>query len=581
MELSAAQLYRRLLRQVVPYWRVFLLALLGMTVLAGTEPALAALLKPMLDGSFVEKDPEVIRLVPFLLVGLFILRGLAAFAGEMGLAWVSSHVVLDLRRAIGDKLLSLPASYFDDNASGVLISRATYDVGQVMEASTEVLTVLVRDTLTIVGLLAWMLYLSWELTLIALVCGPAIIYLVRVIGRRLRTMSSRVQRSMGEMTQVLEEVIKGRHVLRIFGGQDYERRRFSDTCSRTRRYQMKFASAAAANVPIVQIVSAIAMAVIVYVASEQRTADSVTVGEFVSFFTAMVMLSTPMKRLTRVNAFLQKGLAAAESVFALLDQPSEPDEGTEKLDRALGRVEFHGVSFAYGTGQEPALHSVDLCVEPGQTVALVGPSGAGKSTLVNLIPRFYRPSAGAIRLDGRDIATLRLADLRRQIALVSQDVVLFNDTVRANIAYGPLAGESDARVEGAARAAHPGEVIGRMPQGLDTLIGENGLRLSGGQRQRIAIARAFLKDAPILILDEATASLDSASERHIQAALDELRRGRTTIVIAHRLATVENADRIVVLERGRIVEQGDHRSLVEANGLYASLYRTQFAAALG
>ena len=577
-------LYLRLLSYVRPHARVFGLALLGMIAVAATEPLFPALMKPLLDGGFKAggaagsgAGPSTPLLFAGALIGIFVLRGILTFASAYFLAWVSNRVVLDLRAAMFNRLVRLPTSFFDDQSSGALMSKIAYDVAGVTAAATTVLTVLVRDSLAVLGLLAWLMYINWKLTLVALVVGPLVSVVVRLFSRRLREMSRGAQRAMGNLTHVLEETIECHKVVKVFGGQDYESARFARANQELRGYNMRQTVPAALIVPITQVLAAMALAIIVYIALQESLSARTTIGEFVSFITAMLMLLAPMKRLTEINAPLQRGLAAAESVFGLIDQPVEEDRGTIVLARAQGRIAFEAVGFTYSTRTEPALRELSLAIEPGQTVALVGGSGGGKTTIANLLPRFYVPSAGRITLDGHDIQALTLDSLRANIALVSQDVVLFNDTIAANIAYGRMGGASQAQIIAAAEAAHAMDFIRETPDGLQTMIGENGLRLSGGQRQRLAIARALLKDAPVLILDEATSALDSESERQVQAALDVLMRGRTTLVIAHRLSTIENADRIVVLERGRIVESGRHAELLAAGGTYSRLYRIQYA----
>ena len=574
--MSGTELYFRLLRHVRPYWRTFAIGVLGIVVVAATEPALPALLKPLLDGVFVNKDPWVIHWTPVFIVGLFVLRGLAEYVAQFALSWVGNRLVMDLRGIMFRKLLTLPARYYDDQASGNLISRLTFDVMQVTTAATSVLTAVFKDALVIVGLLGWMFWLNWKLTLLSLVMTPVIVLVVRVISVRLRNSSRQVQQQMGDMTQVIQETIEGHRVVKLFGGQDYEQKRFDEQANNVRRQLMKQVAASAASVPIVQFIAALALATIVYLATQQSNTDQITVGGFVSFITAMLMLTAPLKRVTSVNEPLQRGLAAAESVFALIDQHSETDAGKVDPGRVRGEIRFEQVRFAYGADGRHALDGIDLTIAPGETLALVGASGSGKTTLANLVPRFYQPTGGRILLDGHDIAGLKLSALRANIALVSQDVVLFNDTVAANIAYGAMNQFSRADIIAAAEAAHAMEFIKQMPQGLDTMVGENGVKLSGGQRQRLAIARALLKNAPVLILDEATSALDTESERHVQAALEVLMRGRTTIVIAHRLSTIENAHRIVVLDGGRIAESGAHAELLARGGKYAQLYRNQF-----
>jgi subfamily B ATP-binding cassette protein MsbA len=574
-ESKSRALYSRLLRYVVPYWRVFAIAILAMVGVAATEPMFPALMKPLLDGSFVDKDPTTIKLLPIALVGLFLVRGVIGFISDYALNWVANRVVLDLRGEMFGRMVNLPMRYYDDASSGALISKLAYDVLGVTAAATTVLTVLVRDSLTIVGLLGWMFYLDWKLSLITLVIAPVIALTIHAFSGRLREVSRGAQHAMGDVTHVLEEAIECHKVVKIFGGQQYEQKHFEDAIKRVRDLAMRQTIAAGASVPLVQVCAAIAVAVIVYYSTHD--AGGVTVGSFVSFMTATLMLLTPLKHLTGVNASLQRGLAAAESVFAIIDEKPEDDSGTVNMGRAQGRIDIEKLNFAYANSTRPALVDVNLSISPGQTIALVGASGGGKTTLANLIPRFYQPDSGRILLDGIDIQTLTLDSLRSNLALVSQDVVLFNDTVAANIAYGPLANSSEESIVAAAEAAHAMEFIREMPQGLQTMIGENGVRLSGGQRQRLAIARALLKNAPVLILDEATSALDTESERVVQAALETLMQGRTTLIIAHRLSTIEKADRIVVLQKGTIAETGSHAELIAHEGLYAYLYKIQFA----
>lgn len=584
MDLTNTQLYLRLLSYVRPYWRVFAASIVGTAIAAATEPLLPALLKPMLDGTFVQKDDFVIRWAPLIIVLIFLVRGIAGFVATYAINWVGNKVVMDLRGEMFRKLLTLPTHYYDNHATGNLISKLTFDVTQVTAAATNVVTVSIRDSIIIAGLMAWLLYLNWKLTLLSLIVTPIVAIVIYVINRRLRNSSRDSQRAMGNVTQVIEESVGAHKVVKLFGGQDYEEQRFNTETNWMRRHAMKQAAAAAANVPLVQLVAAIALAIIIYLATAQAKTDATSVGGFLSFVAAMLMLTAPIKRLTSVSEHMQRGLAAAESVFELLDTHSEQDTGTMVIGRATGQLHFEHLNFAYQNDDTAvqdatrlALHDICLNIPAGQTIALVGASGSGKSTLANLVPRFYVPGSGRITLDGYDLNELTLSSLRANIALVSQEVILFNDTLSANIAYGQVRAVSEAEIIAAATAAHAMEFIREWPEGLNTLVGERGVKLSGGQRQRIAIARAILKDAPILILDEATSALDSESERHVQAALETLMHGRTTLVIAHRLSTIENADRIVVMQKGEIAEIGTHRELLEKNGVYAQLHRIQFA----
>ena len=574
---NSREIYLRLLGYVRPYAKVFALALLGMALTAATEPLFPALMKKLLDSGFVAQERQDLYLAPIALIAIFTVRGLLTYFTSYSLAWVTNRLVMDLRRMMFGRLLGLPTRYYDDQSAGALIAKLAYDVNNVTGAATTVLTALVRDSLTIVGLLAFMLYYNWKLTLISLTVGPLIVTVVRIFGKRLRAANRRGYQAMGRIAHILEEAIGAHKVVKVFGGQRYEAQRFDEVSNDFRVAAMRESMAASATVPLTQIASAAALAVIIYVALLQSTDSHVTVGGFVSFITAMLLLLAPVKRLTEVNAPLQRGLAAAESIFSLLDEAVEVDGGRQVLARARGEIKFDKVSLRYGDAQRPALSELSLDIAAGETVALVGPSGSGKTTLVSLLPRFYNLQSGEIRIDGVNIADYTLESLRQAIALVSQEVVLFNDTVAANIAYGAPAGIGEPEIIAAASAAHAWDFIQQMPQGLATTVGENGVKLSGGQRQRLAIARAFLKNAPILILDEATSALDSESERQIQAALDKLIVGRTTLVIAHRLSTVERADRIVVLDKGRIVEQGRHAELLAHGGIYSHLYRLQFA----
>jgi len=576
MPLSNRALYLRLLSYVKPYWKAFLLAVLGMVGTAATEPVFPAIMKYLLDKGFKTPDQRLIWLIPLGIVLLFVIRGVLSFCTSYLMTWISTHLVADLRREMFAKILVFPTQVFHDQSSGKLISRLLYDADNVNQAATNVLVTAVRESLTAMALLAYLIYLDWKLTLITLAIAPLIALIVKSFGQRMRTASRASLEAMRTISHTIEEAVGANKVIKIYGGQAQQTERFYLDTERFRRSMMREAVPAAAITPITHIAASAAVAIITYLALSQSTGQaSASAGGFVSFITAMLLLISPIKQLTTISPFMQRGLAACESVFHLLDTPIEEDTGRRKLSHARGDIEFAHVSFTYPGAERQALSDISFRVFAGQTVALVGASGGGKTTISALIPRFYKPTAGQIRIDDIDINELTLTSLRHNIALVSQDIVLFNDTVEANIAFGSRDACSREDVISAAKAANAWDFIRQLPQGLDTLIGEDGAKISGGQRQRIAIARALLKNAPILILDEATSALDTESERQVQAALATLMENRTTLVIAHRLSTVEHADRILVLEHGQIVESGTHAELLGAGGYYANLTRMQ------
>jgi ATP-binding cassette, subfamily B, bacterial MsbA len=569
-------LYFRLLNFIRPYWKAFCIAVLCMVCTAATEPVFPAIMKHLLDSGFRTSEARMVWLLPASIVLLFLARGVLSFVTNYLMTWVSTRLVVDLRRAMFDKLVGAPTQIFHTQPASQWIARLLYDVDNINQAATNVLVTAVRESLTAVALLSYLLYLDWKLTLITLTVGPVIAILIQSFGRRIRKASKASLESLRAVAHTVEETATANKVIKIYGGQEQQKERFHAVTESFRRSMMKEAVPASALTPITHMTASIAIAFIIYMALSRSMGQAGdTAGGFVSFITAMLLLISPIKQLTTISPILQRGLAACESVFGVLDAPMEADAGRARLPTCKGDLRFENVSFRYPGSDKLALDRISLQVQPGQTIALVGASGGGKSSLAALIPRFYTPDSGRITVDGVDIATLTLTNLREHIALVSQDIVLLNDSIRANIAFGQSRGADDTKVQEAAVAAHAWEFISQLPQGLDTLTGENGATLSGGQRQRIAIARALLKDAPILILDEATSALDTESERVVQDALATLMRNRTTLVIAHRLSTIERADLIVVLDHGRIVESGTHASLLQQNGYYANLQRLQ------
>ena len=578
-DLSPWAVYKRLTGYARPHWPVFLVALLGMAFLSATDVTLVAMQKTLIDDVFIARDPWLIKIMPFAIIVLFVIRGLSIFASNYGMAWVGRRVVRDLRQELFDHLLTMPAAFYDRITSGQLIAKLTFHVEQVAEATTNAIMSLVKDGLMVIYLVALMFYTDWRLTTFTLVVGPLIALLVNYVSKRFRRISGRIQGSMGEVTHAAEEAVLGQRVIKIFGGQAFERDGFARINERNRQLFLKLVTTRVGSTATVQFIAAWALAGVIYFATLPQMIEQITPGTFVTYIGAMLALLNPIKSLTTVQEKLQRGIAAASDIFALINSPAEVEQQTGALEigeRVRGELQFDAVSFTYGKHTAAVLHEVSFAARAGQTVALVGRSGSGKSSLLSLVPRFYEPSAGRILLDGKALPEYSLAALRSQIALVDQQVRLFNTTVANNIAYGMEPVPDRAQIEQAARDAHAWEFIEKLPQGLDTPVGQNGAALSGGQRQRLAIARALIKDAPILILDEATSALDTESERHIQAALERLLQGRTTLVIAHRLSTIQRADLIVVLDQGRVMETGSHAELLKNNGIYAALYRMQF-----
>ncbi|MGB0866516.1 MAG: lipid A export permease/ATP-binding protein MsbA [Granulosicoccaceae bacterium] len=573
---TGAETYRRLLSYAKPHWRRLVVASVCMVGFAMTDAAFAALMQPLLDGGFSSDSGRAPWVVPLAVLALFFFRGVAGFISTYQMEWVGGRVIAKLRAALFDKYLSLPTAHYDQTTGGELISRLTYNVQMVSNAASKAITVLIRDSITVIALLSLMAWHSWRLTLAFMLVGPLLGILIAYVSRRFRRISRNIQTAMGDLTHVAEEAIEGQREVKVFGGQAHERARFEIVNEHNFRLNLKETATRAASAPLIHFLVAVALAIIMYYASLQGTQSHLSVGEFVSFLTAMLLLFQPLKALSDLNAVIQRGIAAGESVFSLLDEASEPDTGRDTLMAPITGIRFNDVQFKYASAPAPVVSGISFEMGAGETVALVGRSGSGKTTLAQLLARLYEMDAGEIQVNGKDLRQFSLASLRAQIAYVGQQVTLFNDTVAANIAYGVEAATPEM-IERAAKAANAHEFISQMADGYDTWVGDNGVLLSGGQRQRIAIARALLKQCPILILDEATSALDAESERLVQDGLNNLMRDRTTMVIAHRLSTIENADRILVLEKGRLLESGKHRELLASGGHYAKLHGLQFS----
>ena len=572
---NGVKTYGRLLQATKRYWAIFIFGIIGTIVVSLTDAGFAWLIKPIINRGFIAREAIFICWLPLIIVLIFLFRGVAGFLSTYFINRVARNIVMDFRRTIFSHLLRLPATFYDQHIAGHLLSTVIYNVEQVAQASSDALVITLQESSLIISLLMVMFLVNWELTLFFLITTPTIIWLMKICSTRLRRLSISVQRSVGEVAHITSETIEAYKVVRLFGGQTYENKKFYHATKANQQHELKVVVTNSVSTSLMQLLIAIPIAIILFFATQP--ALYVTAGSFASVVSAMIMILRPVRRLTMVNSYIQKGIAGAESIFKLLDEDVEKDRGSHHLLRAKGAVEYSDVSFSYDKSQKFILSDINLTIKAGQTVALVGRSGAGKSTLINLLPRFYEVSKGIIKIDGINIKEFHLQELRNQFALVSQNTILFNDTILNNIAYGQVGRIDKRKIIEAAQAAHAMEFIDQLPDGLNTFVGENGILLSGGQRQRIAIARALFKNTSIFIFDEATSALDTHAERHIQAALDNLMHQRTTLVIAHRLSTIEKVDWIIVMEGGRIVEKGTHQQLLDLQGIYTELYQMQFS----
>ena len=564
-------LYKRLLKYIRPYYKAVAITIAALLVTAAMTPLLPALLKDVVDESLIAKNEESILMIPLLIMLIFMIRGFAEYVSKVAGEWIAHKAIQDIRSQLFAKINRLSEQTHQEYTEGKLLSKITYDVPQVGATLSQAWIVIIKESLIVLGLLGFLFYTTWQLTILVIIIAPIVAFVLNRASKLMRKSNRNIQASMGTLTQRMGESLKGHKEIKISGAQDFEQHRFDAASETLRSHTMETVRVAAANVPIIQLIASVSLAGVIYAASVMSSKDLLTPGEFIAFITAMVMIFDPIRRLTSINATIQKGMAAAESIFELLDHSEEPNLGNKTLDKVSGNISIESINFSYANDSQ-VFQNFSMQIPAGKTIALVGASGSGKSTIANLVTRFYQPDSGKLTLDGVDINELDIKFLRQQIAYVSQNVVLFNDTLAANIAYG-LEDATQERIEWAAKAAHAWEFIDTLPNKLDTIIGDNGASLSGGQRQRIAIARAFLKNAPILIMDEATSALDNQSEQMIQEAMEVLRQNRTVIIIAHRLSTIENADQIMVLEHGKIIEQGSHQQLLAAQGHYASLYQ--------